>query len=376
MDFVLREHMVCAHYQPQQIDRNIVNRIVQHTAETWQPDRAAAERGSNTEQGKIAEEMVEQFLRSHFEGKLSILAYDEIRNDDFQKHAPFDFLIWKTGTADMEPIVAAVRRDITNSLDEAVRLSEHTRQLCQAANVKIAEIKSTKIRESLKEAAGFRGDYTDEASVTRLLRTIRNTDDVFCYPHYKRSEAAEYSQGDYCNMVKAREPSLGEYRGELLKSKVMETEAEKQCCDIFIRVYLDLQANRGFVIGWMQKEVLLDDKACFKRMPQPGKSEKALYFAKKLSQTEGMDQIIRVFAKEKDQLSRISAQGKDQPPQISAHDRCVYANPDSTRNFYHKSIACRFLTRVRREDILFFQNEEAAIAGGRFTQRCRECFGE
>ena len=41
--------------------------------------------------------------------------YDEIRNDDFKKHAPFDFLLWKTGTVNIAFIEEAIRQDIART---------------------------------------------------------------------------------------------------------------------------------------------------------------------------------------------------------------------------------------------------------------------
>lgn len=273
MDIRIVDHFVFADYGNTQVNNSIVNQIASHTTETWQPDRANAERGRNTRQGKIAEDIVESFIGEYFKSCISIKSYDEIRNDDFEKHAPFDFLLWETGKADISPIEASIRNDIASAQNRFVRLSENTRRLCRRSNVKIAEVKSTKIRDKLKQQASFENDYYDDRSVIRLVDTIKRTDDVFCYPHYKRSESNQnYSPEDYCSYVKSVEPSLENYNGEDLKRKVIDLEAEKQCCDIFIRVYVDTQADKGIVIGWIQKDRLLDNNVVFKRMNQPGKS--------------------------------------------------------------------------------------------------------
>ena len=357
MEIQLINNTVFADYSELQVNDSIVNQITSHTAETWQPNRKTEERKNNTQQGKEAEEIVETFIKEQFNAKISLKSYDEIRNDDYEKHAPFDFLIWNSEEVDEKDIArieTSVKNDIEASQGKFVSLSECTRGLCRKSNVKIAEVKSTNIRDKLKEKAGFTGNYADIVSVEKLVDVIKKADDIFCYPHYKRSETGDnYSIDDYCCYVKTREPSLAEYDGDELREKVIELEAKKQCCDIFIRVYVDSGAKKGFVIGWMQRERLLDYKVVFKRMSQPGKSEKALYFTKNLSETESLMNIAEAL----------------EP------NECVYASPYTTSNFYHRRRDCRFLADVKREDIIVFQSEKEAIDNKRYTQRCRNCFG-
>ena len=140
-----------------------------------------------------------------------------------------------------------------------------------------------------------------------------------------------------------------------MRRRVIAWECENQCCDIFVRVYLDRPAKKGFVIGWMQKEELLDDTVQFKRMRQKNKSELALYFAKNLGETKGIDCLAQAFGKPKQR---------------------VYANPYTPTNFYHKTDDCKFIRRVLKEELLIFDSEEAAIQNGRFINRCRECFSK
>ncbi len=296
MEIQILDHVVYAEYADLRINDAVVDQIANHTVETWQPDRKDAEKGRNTRQGKIAEEIVESFLNNYFAQRLSMKTYDEIRNDNFEKHAPFDFLLWRSGSVDISPIENSIRNDISAAQDKNVQLSANTRQLCRDLNVKIVEVKSTNIRDSLNNEAAFNGDYNDRDAVVRLANTIKAKDDVFCYPSLKRSEARRnYSIEDYCREMQLKEPALRPYEGEELKNKVLDIEAAKQHCDLFIRIYLDQQAKKGFVIGWIKRERLLDHSAELKRMRQPNKSEKALYFAKSLEETEPMDQLLTAF---------------------------------------------------------------------------------
>lgn len=353
MDIRIVDHIVYADYSHAQVNNTIVSQISSHTAETWQPNRMTVERGRNIQQGKIAEEIVESLVGKYFRTSISMKAYDEIRNDNYEKHAPFDFLLWEAGKVDILPIEMSIRNDIASTQNQFVKLSEYTRRLCKDLNVKIAEVKSTKIREDLKKRASFKNDYEDEEAIRRLVNIIKCTDDVFCYPHYKRSEInQEYSIADYCRYVKSLEPSLVNYEGEELRRKVIDMEAEKQCCDVFIRVYLDTSADKGIVIGWMQRERLLDYAVHLKRMYQFGKSERALYFAKNLQETESIERIPEIFCREEH----------------------IYASPFTTTNFYHRDKNCKYLRGVNQVDLIMFQNEEEAIENGRYTNRCKNCF--
>ena len=325
MRLTLQNHIVCADYGQVHLDARVVGQIINYTAETWQPDRPKKERECNIEQGKIAEEITERFIRQYYSQELSLKTYDEIRNDDFKKHAPFDFLLWKTGTVNIAFIEEAIRQDIARTPNKFVKLSNVTRRLCRTLGVKIVEVKSTNIRNDLKVESDFTGDYDNVKSVQKLLETIRRKDDVFCYPKLN------------------------------LRRRVIAWECENQCCDIFVRVYLDRPAKKGFVIGWMQKEELLDDTVQFKRMRQKNKSELALYFAKNLGETKGIDCLAQAFGKPKQR---------------------VYANPYTPTNFYHKTDDCKFIRRVPKEELLIFDSEEAAIQNGRFINRCRECFSK
>lgn len=202
MRLTLQNHIVCADYGQVHLDARVVGQIMNYTAETWQPDRPKKERECNIEQGKIAEEITERFIRQYYSQELSLKTYDEIRNDDFKKHAPFDFLLWKTGTVNIAFIEEAIRQDIARTPNKFVKLSNVTRRLCRTLGVKIVEVKSTNIRNDLKVESDFTGDYDNVKSVQKLLETIRRKDDVFCYPKLKRRESDPgYCLDDYCREV-------------------------------------------------------------------------------------------------------------------------------------------------------------------------------
>lgn len=280
-------------------DSNI-KKIANNTENTWQKDRSSTEKELNTKQGKIAEDVVERCIVENHADTIECLSYDKIRNDDYLKHAPFDFLIWGKGSVDIGNIVASIQNDISSTNNSFVRLSNYTRGLCKEKNVKIVEVKSTIIRQKYKDKSGFNGDYSDDVEVRKLTDYIRKKDDVFCYPYYKRyDKSQDYTLLDYCNYVKKCEAFLSGFDGDDLKHRVIDLEKKQQCCDIFVRVYIDKEQKKGLVIGWLDRERLLDYYVVLKRMGQKDKSENALYFAKNLTKTDGINLLDKIFTNNK-----------------------------------------------------------------------------
>ncbi len=349
--------VVCATYELEELqgEKDIVNQIAENTDNTWQQNREKQETVDNTEQGKIAERMVEVFIEQEFGQTLEICSYDSIRCDNLEKHAPFDFLIWERGTTDIEPVVVSIQNDIRAATGRNVRISEYTRRLCKTNGIKIVEVKSTKIGERHIEGAGFNGDYEDDESVAALVDRIIQDDDFLCYPAYKRrEERIDYSIEDYCNEVRANNTWLTAFSGTELRDRIVAHECSKQLCDLFVRVYIDEIAQKGFIIGWIRKEELYSGDVQFKRMIKRDKSECALYWAKRL-----------IYLKQMSMLN-----------QAVIVDRRVYASRHTTREFYHKDRNCIYINNVADEDIYTFNDENEAVRGGRFTKRCLRCYHE
>lgn len=340
-------------YEDFQEEQGVINQIVENTENTWQPGRERQETFGNTEQGKTAEKIVEAFMEQEFGQTLEMKSYDSIRCDNYEKHAPFDFLIWERGKVNIEPIVTAIQNDIRAAAGRYVRISQPTRKLCRENGVKIAEVKSTKVAERHKNIANFNGNYEDNISVKNLINRIIASDDFLCYPAYRRKEIrSDYSIEDYCNEVKARYEWLADYDGTKLVEQIIAHECKIQLCDLFVRVYIDEEASRGFIIGWIQKEDFYSGEVQFKRMSQPNKSEYALYWAKPLRHLKEIQKIDQAVIK----------------------DERVYVSKFTTRNFYHKEKSCRFLNGIAEEDMIIFGDEKEAIRDGRYVRRCFNCF--
>lgn len=286
--------IILADYRDEVPEKSSIGLISKNTENTWQPDRGPAEIRRNTSQGKTAEDMVSQYMRSCFAQRINILSYDEIRNDGFQKTAPFDFLFWEAGNNDIGSVIAAIQEDIARC-ERYVRLSRSTRELCRRNRVKIVEVKSTQIRFGQKRNAGFSDDYSDDKSVAGLAEEIIGSDDFLTYPHYcRKTEKADFDMTDYCRIAQGYDICLRGIEKEELTRRVICSERNFQS-DIFIRVYLDRYFQKGMVIGWLDRERFFDDGVVIKKMPKQGKSEKAVYFARSLTNARAMRDIAEIF---------------------------------------------------------------------------------
>ncbi len=254
--------------------------IAENTAQTWQPGRDSEETLANTLQGKIAEDIFETYLSLHYP-EIHLLSYDEIRNDNYKKHAAFDFLIW-TGDCCIDDIIKSIQTDISNSYKSAY-ISKQTRNLCKTKNVKFLEVKSTKIAYRHKKKCGFDiGDYNNTEKISKLAAIIQN-DDFLIYPQYCRSTSdSEYSVKDYIETLVSKGYNISD------EQEMLKFERKNQVCDIFFRVYTDEQEGTGYLVGWTDKTSFYRN-AKLKRMPKHKKSELALYFSTPLSTRNNLD---------------------------------------------------------------------------------------
>lgn len=77
---------------------DIVEKIVDNTANTWQKDRTKEEIYHDTLQGKLAEDMFADFIQFYQkEQTILYLSYDDFREDGFEKHAPIDGILYLCG---------------------------------------------------------------------------------------------------------------------------------------------------------------------------------------------------------------------------------------------------------------------------------------
>ena len=137
--------LVCKTPGEDKLDMAVIEQIVDHTVNTWQRDRRYQETWRNTVQGKQAELAMETYLRKHT--GLRYLSYDDFRADGFERHAPFDGLLYREGipSGQMERCVKEINAEVAE--DEAGRITPVLRQAMEALGVFPFEIKSSQMRE-------------------------------------------------------------------------------------------------------------------------------------------------------------------------------------------------------------------------------------
>lgn len=165
-----------------------VSKIVEHTANTWQPTRGTEEKGRDTTQGKIAEQAVTLYF-SKCATSVKYIPYDVIRTDNFEKHAPFDGVLIDEAKVS-EEILTGIFQKINDEIDRGSygQISANLRAEMLAAGVFSVEIKSTKVNDKKRSVANFKS-YDNNVEIVNLLKTICQ-DDFLTYPHYTR-------KGDY-----------------------------------------------------------------------------------------------------------------------------------------------------------------------------------
>ncbi len=282
-----RHSAVLVRYTEENPDNTVAAIIADNTEQTWQPDRERPETLANTVQGKISEEILQTYLK-RYHPEINVLSYDEIRNDRFKKHSPFDHLVW-VGERDIGSVTASVRNDITNTVGRYVSLSAETISLCRRENVKIIEVKSTQITYRHKSKCSFvRGGYRDIAQTAKLADIILG-DDFLAYPHLCRSSLQHsFSEADYISLLRSRGINVSGV-GEML-----QYERANQTADAFVRVYIDEGERVGLIMGWIDRDSFYTAPV-LKKMWQRGKSELAVYFAVSLRRGYNIDSFRELF---------------------------------------------------------------------------------
>lgn len=219
-------------------DTQDISMIANHTVNTWQPDRTKEEICRNTEQGKLAEIAVQDYLGSNY------VPYDSFRTDSFQYHAPFDGVLSKG----FDPTL------ITDNVDQYGRLDLVLRDFLRRQYILTVEIKSTRVSEKILQAA--RGDRA--ALFNSILQNHFLT-----YPKHLRYSRTDMDFQQYLNKT-------GLTREHLL------AEEEQHASDIYVHVYM--LDRIAMLIGWIWGKSFFQ-KPDIRRFFLKGKSEYALYYA-------------------------------------------------------------------------------------------------
>lgn len=268
---------------------NTVSKIAAHTANTWQANRGAAEKGRDTKQGKQAEQAVSLFF-SKYQSYVKYISYDTIRADDYLKHAPFDGVLINTKNV-TDKTITEIFAKINQEIAEGSygNITPELRAEMHDAGIFTVEIKSTKVNDKKRSAANF-SSYNDNTQIKSLLTAICQ-DDFLTYPHFKRTGDCDWNS--YCLYVQRRIPELLSLTGITLKNAVKEIELANMD-DFYIRVYMDEIHQKALILGFITKEDFMDSPY-IKKMILWGKSENAVYLAKNLSARKPLEALISLI---------------------------------------------------------------------------------
>lgn len=278
MDFrEVGNFVICKLPGVNEINMEQVEWIVQHTHNTWQADRKINEIRENTIQGKMAEFVVERILSENSQARY--ISYDEIRIDQFKKHAPFDGIIYQVNTP-RDVITEAVRRinnDVTLSPLVSGLLTGKTRKYLEDHGIYTIEIKSSLLQDprDYRTMLHKHPEVRTEKDYEALCTYIRNFYDFFVYPLYCRDNINISNFYQYVKYVQQlhRTNFSADKRRFLYELMLVEFD---HACDLYTRVFFDVLSDELIVPGYVLKGRFYEEPR-IRKMPSP-KSENAVYY--------------------------------------------------------------------------------------------------
>ena len=278
--FKARDELSAAYQNPAALN------IARHTANTWQRDRGFSETLDNTVQGKIVEEMFEDYIFSQRRG-LRYTGYDSFRDDGCRKHAPIDGLLYRQGNGHVSAGIGRILRDVGQS--PFGKLTEETFQWLREHGVYTVEIKSSRIPDrDYPERSPFNAWETQDQIIANLRRR-----DFFLYPRYTREAGRRiHSFQDYVTFVAASRP---EVRAQPLPpAEYILRQERRERCDLYTRIFVD-RTHTENLIAYMLGYALREDFFTRPRiinMPRRGKSEAAIYYVFPIAESGRIDGLF------------------------------------------------------------------------------------
>lgn len=177
--------------------------LADNTNNTWQHDRDINEKKSDTLFGKVAEEILYQYMLENLKNELGYIPYDLFRADEFKKHAPFDALLYDKNFVPYETVnycIKSINEEISDENNKYGTLSPKLRNFCFSNGIYTVEVKSTKVNSTKMDSVKRFKEGTD-LYYSKLIDSILD-DDFIAYPHFCRDNYYIHSFDDYLNYVK------------------------------------------------------------------------------------------------------------------------------------------------------------------------------
>lgn len=257
-----------------------IKTIIQNTVNTWEETRTEVSKENDTKLGKLAEDIFESYVKQNIK-HLTYLSYDDIRTNNFKKHAPFDGLLFNNNVNidTLREIIKEINSEITAG-DKWGNISDELKLKCYKEHIFITEIKSTRVISRHKKHDG-------SVNFSTLLE-----DDFLEYPKYLRKDTYDtiHSYNEYINFCK-------KYRGFVCRSGDCLSDIKKEeflnMRHLYIRIYIDENKLTAYIIGCISNKTFIDNSV-IKKMPQKEKSELALYLATPLVNGVSIDKIANI----------------------------------------------------------------------------------
>ena len=259
-----------------ELDMQEIENIVTHTHNTWEHNRPISVIRKNTIQGKRAELVIERLLKDH--STIRYISYDTFREDDFEKHAPFDGIIFNESISNLmlNEVKERVNNDVRNG-DSGI-ITVETREFLEDRGVFTVEIKSSLLQDPR--------DYDTMTHKQKNLRTdedyaalceyIKGRYDYFVYPHFCRDNPSITSFYDYTIYVRRMYPNLanGCSKKDFLFNLLQEEF--NNACNVYTRVFFDILSDEIIIPGYVTKTRFFEEPR-IKKMHSP-KSANAIYY--------------------------------------------------------------------------------------------------
>lgn len=285
MDFLTIDGtIVCKIPDRRALDWEEIQKIAQHTVNTWQQNRAGDETLNNTAQGKMAEYVLEQYLKA--ETNVRYLSYDRFRADKFEKHAPFDGLLYSADidSRDINERINEVNIEVQNN--PSGQISEELRERLEDYKIFTLEIKSSQLRNKDYQGVEHVRLPRNTDDYRKIIENIRKWD-YFVYPHYTRRSDSITSFYEYAEFVRRQDMFTGVSNQNFLRALILKEF--NNASDIYTRLYFDYKSKEIFIPGYVRKEDFFHNPKIGK-MPG-GKSGMALYYMRSISMGSSFAEI-------------------------------------------------------------------------------------
>ncbi|HBA45623.1 hypothetical protein A2W67_00895 [Candidatus Nomurabacteria bacterium RIFCSPLOWO2_02_40_28] len=255
-------------------------KIVENTANTWQLGRSNEEKASDTSLGKIAEKVFKEFIIQNFPN-YKYLSYDEFRSNNFEKHAPFDGIIFVSNKDQsiVNKYIEQINYEVKNS--DYGKISDGTKIGLESNGIYTVEIKSTRVAERHKRTG----------SSDQNISSIIMSDDFLEYPKYLRVDEFDKINNlmDYINFCKTYRSFNCLSNSECILK--MRNEEQINMRFFYVRIYIDISTRKAYIVGYIDKN-FFSQNFTLKKMVQAGKSEKALYLSLPLNNAKELSTLI------------------------------------------------------------------------------------